>query len=157
MKILLGIDTSPLASKTIATVQRMFGSTGASIHVLSVVGTNEAQTTPQPVMLASVAQNIAVLDAEYVHTHEEVVTRVVARLRAAGLSVTSEIEFGDPRHVLVHVARSHGADLIVIGSHGHSAIHRLVMGSVASYVVNHAPCDVLVVRHTHDDASDRSS
>jgi nucleotide-binding universal stress UspA family protein len=157
MKILLGIDTSPLASETIATVQRMFGPLGATVVVMSVVGTNEAETVPSPVLLASVAQNLAVLEADLVRTHEEIVAYAERTLRDAGMSATGEVEYGDPRHVLVAAARSHGADLIVVGSHGHSAVRRLVMGSVATHVVNHAPCDVLVVRHLHGGASGHAS
>ena len=53
---------------------------------------------------------------------------------------------GDPREALIEMARREGADLIVVGSHGRSGLTKLLMGSVASHVVTHAPCDVLVVR-----------
>ena len=43
-------------------------------------------------------------------------------------------------------AREFGADLIVVGSHGHNRFRRLVLGSVAGAVVAHAPCSVQVVR-----------
>jgi nucleotide-binding universal stress UspA family protein len=62
------------------------------------------------------------------------------------LSVTGRIASGDPRHALVEAARSEGADLLVVGSHGHTGFGWLTMGSVASYVTTHAPCSVLVVR-----------
>jgi nucleotide-binding universal stress UspA family protein len=150
MKILLALDTSPIAGETIATVQRMFGSSGSSVVVLSVVGPNEPEQVPSPVLLASVAQNLAVLDAAQVRTHEEIVAHASQTLREAGLVATGEVGYGDPRHVLVSAARSHAADLIVMGSHGHSAVQQLMMGTVASYVVNHAPCNVLVVRHVKE-------
>jgi nucleotide-binding universal stress UspA family protein len=38
------------------------------------------------------------------------------------------------------------ADLVVLGSHGRTGIPKLVLGSVASHVVSHAPCDVLVIK-----------
>jgi nucleotide-binding universal stress UspA family protein len=39
------------------------------------------------------------------------------------------------------------ADLIVVGSHGRSAIGRLFLGSVSKQVATEAPCSVLVARH----------
>jgi nucleotide-binding universal stress UspA family protein len=53
---------------------------------------------------------------------------------------------GNPADVIVQEAEESGADLIVIGTRGLNAARRLVMGSVSTNVVHHAPCDVLVVR-----------
>lgn len=47
---------------------------------------------------------------------------------------------------IVQTARTEGADLIVIGSHGRSGIVRLMLGSVANRVVAESPVPVLVVR-----------
>ena len=44
-------------------------------------------------------------------------------------------------------AASHGADLIVVGTHGYGPVRRLVLGSVADRVVRMAPCPVLTVPH----------
>ncbi len=53
---------------------------------------------------------------------------------------------GDPREALVETARLEEADLLVVGSHGHTGLAKVVMGSVAAHVVGHAPCSVLVVK-----------
>ena len=53
---------------------------------------------------------------------------------------------GHPADVLVQEAEESGADMIVVGTRGLNAARRLVMGSVSTTVVHHAPCDVLVVR-----------
>ena len=48
-------------------------------------------------------------------------------------------------HEIVRFAEENKVDLIVVGSHGNHGI-AAVLGSTASGVVNHAPCDVLAVR-----------
>jgi nucleotide-binding universal stress UspA family protein len=53
---------------------------------------------------------------------------------------------GHPADVLVEEAEESGADMIVVGTRGLNAAKRLVLGSVSTTVVHHAPCDVLVVR-----------
>lgn len=55
---------------------------------------------------------------------------------------------GDPAHELLEAADTFDADLIVVGSVGLTGSARFLLGSVASSVLHHAPCDVLVV-HTH--------
>jgi nucleotide-binding universal stress UspA family protein len=53
---------------------------------------------------------------------------------------------GNPGDAIVDYAQEHGSDLIVVGSHGHTGLRHLLMGSVAEYVFRHAPCPVLMVR-----------
>jgi nucleotide-binding universal stress UspA family protein len=48
--------------------------------------------------------------------------------------------------VIVQEAEDSGADLIIVGTRGHNAAQRVLMGSVSTNVVHHAKCDVLVVR-----------
>ena len=48
---------------------------------------------------------------------------------------------------IVHYARDHAIDLIVMGTHGREAISHLLMGSIAERVVRTAPCPVLTVHH----------
>ena len=55
---------------------------------------------------------------------------------------------GEAAAMLLETAEDFGADLIVVGSVGLTAATRFILGSVASTVLHHAPCDVLVV-HTH--------
>jgi nucleotide-binding universal stress UspA family protein len=52
----------------------------------------------------------------------------------------------DPRDALVDTAKDLGADLVVVGSHGRSGLKKLLLGSVATHVVTHAHCNVLVVK-----------
>ena len=62
-------------------------------------------------------------------------------LRAAVISRT-----GPPDEVLASAAHDEHADLIVVGTHGHSGVARFLLGSVANTTIRRAPCDVLVVR-----------
>lgn len=70
------------------------------------------------------------------------------RLRSPdpAVTVTHLILEGDPAGVIVDVAREHGCDLIVMGTHGRSGLGRLVLGSVAEHVIRHAPCPVLTTK-----------
>lgn len=62
--------------------------------------------------------------------------------------ITAQAIPGSPADVLLEAAVDHGADCIVVGSVGLTGAARYVLGSVASAVAHHAPCDVLVVHTT---------
>ncbi|MFH7024815.1 MAG: universal stress protein [Heteroscytonema crispum UTEX LB 1556] len=58
-------------------------------------------------------------------------------------------EFGEPGKKICNLAKSWGADLIVIGRRGHKGISEVLLGSVSNYVLHHAPCSVLVIQGQH--------
>jgi nucleotide-binding universal stress UspA family protein len=61
----------------------------------------------------------------------------------AGISVASEAVEGRPADVLTAAARD--ADLLVLGSHGHSRVWHTVLGSVTEECVRFANCPVVVL------------
>jgi nucleotide-binding universal stress UspA family protein len=46
----------------------------------------------------------------------------------------------------VETANARHVDLIVMGTHGHTGLMHVLLGSVAEKVIRLAPCSVLVVR-----------
>lgn len=68
-------------------------------------------------------------------------------LRRADLSVQTDVlAGGESAARIVQDAREFRADLIVTGSRGHGTVATMLLGSVASAIVDHAPCAVLVTR-----------
>jgi len=67
-------------------------------------------------------------------------------IRTHQVEVEALVREGYPASVIVEAAESHGADLIVIGTHGHTGLKHLLLGSIAERVVQKAPCPVLTVK-----------
>jgi nucleotide-binding universal stress UspA family protein len=61
-------------------------------------------------------------------------------------SYSLEAFTGKPADELITFAADWEADLVVLGSHGHSGLKNLLLGSVSHAVASHAPCSVLVVK-----------
>lgn len=76
--------------------------------------------------------------------------RATEQLARAGMAAAFELREGDPADQLIAAAAALGADLIVVGTRGLSAIPRLLLGSVARKVLLHAPQSVLVVREPRE-------
>ncbi len=62
-------------------------------------------------------------------------------------SVVKKVIVGKPFFEIIQYCRQEDIDLIVMGTHGHSALASMLLGSVAEKVVRKAPCAVLTVRH----------
>jgi len=77
---------------------------------------------------------------------ESLVTRTAKALRDAGFQVTTIIETGDAKSVIIDTAAKWPADLIVMGPHGRKGLERFLLGSVSEAVARHAPCSVQIVR-----------
>ncbi|SEH02682.1 Nucleotide-binding universal stress protein, UspA family [Nonomuraea solani] len=66
--------------------------------------------------------------------------------RYPDVSVVEDVVHGHPAEVLRQA--SYGADLLVVGSHGHGTFAGMVLGSVSHALLHHAPCPLAVVRRT---------
>jgi nucleotide-binding universal stress UspA family protein len=71
---------------------------------------------------------------------------LIASLRGRGTRARLSLREGDPRKLILAAAERKPADLIAVGAHAGALPARLHLGSVSSYVVRHAACDVLVFR-----------
>jgi nucleotide-binding universal stress UspA family protein len=65
-----------------------------------------------------------------------------------GGTLAHRLEQGDPATAILCVAKEEGCDLIVMGTHGRTALGRLLLGSVAETVLRKSPCPVLMVKRT---------
>lgn len=63
-----------------------------------------------------------------------------------GVTVETSVTHGYPAHVLVGECGARKSDLLVVGARGVGVFERILLGSVSSAVLHHAPCSVLVVR-----------
>ena len=141
MKVVIGVDHSEFSDDAVRHVVDSTWPEGTTFVVVSAIppvfiGAGEVDS---PRAYTDIMQ-------EQERGHKEIADAAMRSLAAAGLKATARTPYGDPRMVLEEAARAERADLLVVGSHGRSGIQRLLLGSVASHVVTHAPCPVLVVR-----------
>jgi nucleotide-binding universal stress UspA family protein len=77
--------------------------------------------------------------------HDELAREMTAQLQTAGRAAEADRREGDAATEILAAASASKADLIVMGTHGRTGIARLVLGSVARNVLQHATCSVLIV------------
>ncbi len=145
--VVVGIDGSTPGNRALDTALEAAVSEHRSLHLVHCYEPYPAvmgMTAPLADVTATIeaaAQNVLRAAQHYV---EE---------RQPGLEVTTGLSKNDARHSLV--ALSERAALLVVGSRGLGSVRGMLLGSVGSYVSQHAACPVLVVRPDPTGATTR--
>ena len=140
MKILLAVDDSEYSQEAVKQVGAHFNPQTTVIKILHVLTPASYSVPPQ--MSRGYAPEMGELQKEV----RAIVDQFLKKLRTAGFAVEAAVETGEARSTIVDSGADWGADLIVLGSHGHTGFERLLLGSVAESVVRHAKSSVLVIR-----------
>lgn len=140
--IVVGTDGSASAARAVEQSVDLAAADGARLVIVTAYERTDAQ--PDERVPADVRWMMADPNEAERHARD---ARGRAADRGVGDVVVQALE-GDPADELLEAADTFDADLIVVGSVGLTDSSRFLLGSVASSVLHHAPCDVLVV-HTH--------
>lgn len=140
MKILLAVDGSAYTEKMLgylASHDNMFGN-GNTYTLITV-------QAPLPAR-ARAAVGATAVNEYYEEESAKVTGAAIEILKKNGMSADTLHKVGTPGEQISKAAESGKFDLVVMGSHGHSALANLVMGSVATQVLAHCGVPVLLVR-----------
>jgi nucleotide-binding universal stress UspA family protein len=137
--LLVAHDFSETAERALDYAIELAAKLGAQVTVLHAY---EIPTYGYPEGIALTAEVMGDIQ----RISEEGLQAVVTRSRRPGLKVSSILRQGPAWSEIDAVAKDHGVDLIVMGTHGRKGISRALLGSVAEKVVRTAPCPVLTVR-----------
>jgi nucleotide-binding universal stress UspA family protein len=74
---------------------------------------------------------------------------LIRRVATEGVTATSHLSEVPAASAIVDLAEELGADLIVMGTRGHTGLKHVLLGSVAERTLRHAPCSVLTVKASH--------
>jgi nucleotide-binding universal stress UspA family protein len=147
-KILLATDGSEFSERAARSIAERPWPKGTEIEVLSVVELvlGSAQALLEPPFVDSA--QLELQRAEAMKRAENAVASAVEILSKSFPKVSESISvlLGGSRSVIIDEADKWGADLIVVGSHGHHGIERFLLGSVSEGVARHAHCSVEVIR-----------
>lgn len=139
--ILVGVDGSDQAREAFEKAVEVAKRNNARIILACVIENQTYNVVGYTTMNAELMQN----ETDEV---EDMLKEYKEYARAAGFTnVETVVSFGSPKAVMIdELAPKYQVDLIMVGQSGLNAVERFMMGSVSSYIIRHAPCDVLVVR-----------
>ena len=138
--ILAAVDFSDVTQAVATTAAALAGALDGRLFLLHVAAP-EPDFVGYDVGPQTVRDGVAKeIRAEHRQLHE-----LKQPLEQAGLDVTALVVQGATVEKIVQEAARLEADMIVVGSHGHGALHHLLVGSVTEGIMRAAVCPVLVV------------
>lgn len=157
MKILIGYDGSDCAEAALDDLARAGLPDTAEVHILSIAEVwlpppppssyeilEEARTATSPVELQSDFAKRCPATKEALVLAERARERVQSRF--PNWKVSADSSYGSPAWELIAEADRWKPELIVVGSHGRTALERFVLGSVSQRVLTEAMCTVRIAR-----------
>jgi nucleotide-binding universal stress UspA family protein len=140
--ILCGVDFSPCSLAALDYAFALAGDPDAQVTVANVIEWMPVGDDP-PLGLPTYITGYR-LAAEA--ANRERLRKVIATTNTNNVRVDDLVTSGKAHRVLLRMARERDSDLIVLGIHGRSPIHRLMFGSTAEPVSRRSICPVLTVR-----------
>lgn len=136
-KILVAYDGSEGAKLALTKACDIARAAKAEIHILAVGRIPEyAETVSELEEEKQQAQNY----------YTKILNQAAHNLSAQGLTANIRIDFGKPADTILKIAEDLRVELVVLGTHAHTAARRRFLGATVDKVIDHAHCSVLVVR-----------
>lgn len=144
-KILVATDGSTLSKKAVTSAIELASLSGASLVALKVV-----PRYPQSYFeggLALQAAEVGRIEQQWADEGQAVVDEVKKTAEAQGIKTRAlTIKSDVVSDAVIATAKKHKCDLIVMASHGHRGMKRLLLGSETQQVLTHTHIPVLVLR-----------
>lgn len=137
-RILVALDGSDPARRAMERAVELAAKTGASLDVVSV-----AEELPHYVSKSAESEAFRQAAHDYYRPLQE---EALARAGRAGIEAKGTIAYGHTVRVTLDEISAQGADLLVVGSAGHSGVFQRFLGGTTLELVIHAPISVLIVR-----------
>ncbi len=149
--ILVPLDGSELSERALPMAQGLAKSSEATIHLIQMVSREHELTAGRGTESAQAAEyemDIAHrLTESKLNSGRAYLEKIGSQLQGAGIKVETEftVKAGNPAENIIAYAKEHSINLVVMSTHGHGGIRRMLMGSVTDRVVHSCEVPVLVV------------
>jgi len=140
--ILVPIDFSPSTEPVIDIAKTLAESFSARLWLIHV-----ASPDPDFVGYDAGPQSVRDQVADHLREEHQRLQAIATELRESGVETTALLVQGLAAEKILAESERHAADLIVMGSHGHGAMYRALMGSVSEQVLRKAGCPVTIIPH----------
>lgn len=155
-KILVAIDSLETSNNILAAALFMANTSNAELMLLHVLSPDEKGYPNISIQVSNNSLAVTHQDTitKYLKQRENFESQSLELLRshfmqaiAMGIKAEMTQNFGDPKWNICDLARTWGADLIVMGRRANYDIKDAIHGSVSNYVLHNSHCAVLTLQH----------
>jgi nucleotide-binding universal stress UspA family protein len=142
-RILVPTDFSKHSENALTYATALAEKFGAELYLLHVVQ-DLALYVPDALALGA---PVSPPMEQFTTAAQAALSRLIADNQLNRFRARAEVREGTAFYEIIRYAREADIDLIVMGTHGHTGLAHVLLGSVTEKVVRKAPCPVLTVRH----------
>ena len=142
-RILVAVDFSDVSQREIDYALSLAEKVGARVTVLHAYHL-PFYSVSDGMVFPTAEQAERVMEAA-----QKALEAALAQTRERGVAVDGLLREGHPSEQIVAVAEEIGADLIIVGTHGHGAIKHALLGGIALDVIRIAKAPVLTIHSIH--------
>jgi len=148
MKIILAIDGSNFSKAAVKGLAKMPLPNDSEVNIINIYEYRAMPTSGLHSTKATLYKYPEDVIKNAQKIGEKIISEAIKVLKEknGSLTITTSIESGLPKKIILEKAESFDADLIVVGSQGQGAFSRFLLGSVSQYLATHAKCSVLIVK-----------
>ncbi len=139
--IVAPVDVTKRSIEGLSDAAKWANELGSELHVLHVV----PDPTSQAWSIEAFGVDFGAVAEEWIQKAQRTLDALVTTLPLPPTRVKTRVQMGKPGEEIVAYAKEHEAGLIVMASGEHARVARLLLGSVADYVVRTATCPVLII------------
>lgn len=145
-RILVPLDGSEMGERALAHAQTLAKLGGGTVYLIRVF-TRHPGSAPAAGSrsLAAAAELARQLEEAEISAAEEYLEHTAADLQGEGIKVETAVHEGQAHEHILEYARQEHVDLIVMSTHGHSGLKRMLLGSITDRVIREGEVPVLVV------------
>src|SRR5262245_27776607 len=137
-KILCPVDFFPASDAAVQYAAGLAANYDATIRLLHVV-------TPIPPTAYEYVIDTAEIIQSMEYSSAEEMSKLVAKLKATGVSAETETRLGDVYEEINRTIEETKPDLIVMGTHGRRGVERWFMGSTTEKLLRHSPVPLVTI------------
>ncbi len=140
MKLLVAVDLSDSTKTIVKKAEEIAKAFSAEVWIL-----HNAVPEPDVVEFRTDPQTARNSLAKKFHSEHRQIQEIAKGFREAGLNTTALLVHGKTVETILKEASKLDVDMIVVGSHGRSAVYQFIVGSVSEGVLQQSQCPILVV------------
>lgn len=138
-RLLVAMDGSPQSEKAYLEATSIAKRNKSKVFLTWIINDSEFSITDPTYT--------GLLNEEKVRVEEMIANRIHEMQEAGVEDIEVVIEMGAPKQMLAtELPARYDIDLIIMGSTGKDSVQQMLVGSTTSYVVNQAPCNVMVIK-----------
>ncbi|MEO8325110.1 MAG: universal stress protein, partial [Nitrospirota bacterium] len=146
MKVLLALEQTRISEGAIQILSKLTLPGGSDLFLLHVHPTPQKITGLAKERILKISQRVQEVQKQALEQASQFLGKVEKRLSHQDVHVFPLVKKGFPGEEILKTIHTKSVDLVVLGSRGYSKATGFLLGSVSQWVLQEAPCSVLIAR-----------